>query len=256
MSPNSDADKRPSSISKIRLRNSPRRLAIGRDGAAALATQIPSPNCDARPPGTTISLIVVHGISLPPGRFGGDDVARLFTNTLDPDADPYFSGIAHLKVSSHFFICRDGELVQFVSCGRRAWHAGVSSWRGRAILQRLFGGNRTGGDRRPALRRSAISGVGASRACLACPLPNPGHGRPQRCRPRSQNRPWPLLRLVETGPTAWGPSHQWPGRRLASGPWSPSAPNCSLPGPGQARDPRAAQPSVIMGGCPLRAVSG
>jgi len=128
---NSDPDKRPSSISKIRLSNGARRLAIGRDGAAALATQIPSPNCDARPSGTTISLIVVHGISLPPGKFGGDGVARLFTNTLDPNADPYFPGIAHLKVSSHFFIRRGGELVQFVNCGRRAWHAGVSSWRGR-----------------------------------------------------------------------------------------------------------------------------
>jgi N-acetyl-anhydromuramoyl-L-alanine amidase len=131
MSPNSDADKRPSSISKIRMRNAPRRLAIGRDGAAALATQIPSPNCDARPPGTTISLIVVHGISLPPGKFGGDGVAQLFTNVLDPDGDPYYAEVAHLRVSSHFFIRRDGALVQFVPCVQRAWHAGASSWRGR-----------------------------------------------------------------------------------------------------------------------------
>ena len=97
-----------------------------------MATQIPSPNRDARPRGTAISLIVVHGISLPPGNFGGDDVARLFTNTLDPAADPYYAGIAHLNVSSHFFIRRDGSLVQFVPCARRAWHAGASSWRGRA----------------------------------------------------------------------------------------------------------------------------
>ena len=99
---------------------------------APLAIQVPSPNWDARPPGTVISLIVVHGISLPPGKFGGDDVARLFTNRLDPSADPYFPGIAHLRVSSHFFIRRDGNLMQFVLCKRRAWHAGVSSWRGRA----------------------------------------------------------------------------------------------------------------------------
>jgi len=96
------------------------------------ATRIVSPNQDARPAGAKITLIVVHGISLPPGKFGGDDVARLFTNTLDPYADPYFSGIVHLRVSSHFFIRRDGRLVQFVPCRRRAWHAGVSSWRGRA----------------------------------------------------------------------------------------------------------------------------
>jgi len=81
--------------------------------------------------GAEISLIVVHGISLPPGRFGGDGVTRLFTNTLDPGADPYYPGIAHLRVSAHFFVRRNGAAVQFVACARRAWHAGVSSWRGR-----------------------------------------------------------------------------------------------------------------------------
>ncbi len=108
-----------------------RTIAIDGDGLASPATQIASPNCDARPPGATISLIVVHGISLPPGKFGGDGVERLFTNTLDAAADPYYPGIARLKVSSHFFIRRDGMLVQFVACTQRAWHAGVSSWRGR-----------------------------------------------------------------------------------------------------------------------------
>ena len=110
----------------------PRRLVIDARGIAATAAQVASPNQDDRPTGAAISLIVVHGISLPPGRFGGDGVARLFTNTLDAGADPYYRGIAHLRVSSHFFIRRDGALVQFVACGRRAWHAGISSWRGRA----------------------------------------------------------------------------------------------------------------------------
>ena len=110
----------------------PRRLMIDARGIAATAAQVASPNQDDRPTGAAISLIVVHGISLPPGRFGGDGVARLFTNTLDAGADPYYRGIAHLRVSSHFFIRRDGALVQFVACGRRAWHAGISSWRGRA----------------------------------------------------------------------------------------------------------------------------
>jgi AmpD protein len=113
------------------LRTAPRRLEIDPDGVAAPATQIPSPNCDARPAATDISLIVVHGISLPPGKFGGGDVARLFTNELDSGADPFYPGIAHLRVSAHFFIRRDGELVQFVPCTHRAWHAGASSWRGR-----------------------------------------------------------------------------------------------------------------------------
>ena len=108
------------------------RLVIDADGLASIATWIASPNCDDRPRATTISLIVVHGISLPPGEFGDDGVVRLFTNTLDPTAHPYFATIAERRVSAHFFIRRDGTLVQFVACAQRAWHAGASSWRGRA----------------------------------------------------------------------------------------------------------------------------
>jgi AmpD protein len=96
------------------------------------ARRIPSPNFGPRPPGATIDLVVVHSISLPPGVYGGDEVERLFTNTLDWDAHPYFQTIAGMQVSAHFFIRRDGALVQFVSCDDRAWHAGPSAWRGRA----------------------------------------------------------------------------------------------------------------------------
>lgn len=93
--------------------------------------RVASPNYDARPDGEAPSLVVIHAISLPPDRFGGDDILRLFTNTLDPDAHPYFAGIHQLRVSSHFLIRRDGQLIQFVSCDDRAWHAGVSRWGGR-----------------------------------------------------------------------------------------------------------------------------
>jgi AmpD protein len=79
-----------------------------------------------------VSLVVVHSISLPPGRYGGDAIERLFTNCLDWNAHPYFETIRGLQVSAHFVIRRSGRLLQFVSCDRRAWHAGVSSWRGRA----------------------------------------------------------------------------------------------------------------------------
>ena len=106
-------------------------LTIDARGVAPAARQVRSPNFDARPPGATISLVVVHGISLPPGVFDGDDVQRLFTNTLDGTAHPFYATIAGLRVSSHFFIRRGGEVVQFVSCNERAWHAGKSSWRGR-----------------------------------------------------------------------------------------------------------------------------
>ena len=100
------------------------------EGWLAGARQVVSPNCDDRPPGQPVRLIVVHAISLPPGRFGGDGIERPFTNALDPAAHPYYREIRSLRVSAHFLIRRDGGIVQFVPCGRRAWHAGTSLWRG------------------------------------------------------------------------------------------------------------------------------
>ena len=79
-----------------------------------------------------VDLALVHSISLPPGEYGGDAIERLFTNQLDWQAHPYYQQIAGLEVSAHFLIRRDGELLQFVSCDARAWHAGASSWRGRS----------------------------------------------------------------------------------------------------------------------------
>lgn len=93
---------------------------------------VDSPNQDERPRGAQVSLVVLHSISLPPGQYGGDAIERLFTNRLDASAHPYFREIASLRVSAHFLIRRDGELVQFVPVGRRAWHAGASAWRGRS----------------------------------------------------------------------------------------------------------------------------
>ena len=107
-------------------------MRIGKDGLAEGARFVPSPNCDERPAGCAVDLLVIHHISLPPGEFGGGGIVELFTNRLDPAAHPYYATIAGAKVSAHFLIRRDGELIQFVSCGRRAWHAGESSWKGRA----------------------------------------------------------------------------------------------------------------------------
>lgn len=90
-----------------------------------------SPNHDARPEPGTVSLIVIHAISLPPGQFGGPGVEELFTNRLDPGVHPYYADICALRVSAHFFIRRDGTVIQYVSAGERAWHAGVSCWKGR-----------------------------------------------------------------------------------------------------------------------------
>jgi len=96
------------------------------------ARHCPSPNCSTRPPGVPIELALIHSISLPPGRYGGDAIERLFTNRLDATAHPYFAMLRGMEVSSHFLVRRDGELLQFVGCDERAWHAGVSQWRGRA----------------------------------------------------------------------------------------------------------------------------
>ena len=95
------------------------------------ARWLPSPNCDARPDPADISLLVVHAISLPPGEFGGRGIDRLFTNTLDPKAHPYFARIRELKVSSHLCVFRSGETRQYVAFDRRAWHAGESRFDGR-----------------------------------------------------------------------------------------------------------------------------
>lgn len=107
-------------------------MKVGANGWLSGVRRIASPNCDARPSGTAIDLLVIHNISLPPGQFGGDAVAQLFTNTLSADAHPYYAQLKGLKVSAHFLIRREGVIVQFVPCGKRAWHAGVSSWQGRS----------------------------------------------------------------------------------------------------------------------------
>jgi AmpD protein len=103
----------------------------GRTGIVGAARQVASPNCDDRPAGIAADLIVLHGISLPPGHFVGDAIDRLFTNALPPDEHPYFREIAGMRVSTHLLIRRDGELVQYVPLHRRAWHAGESCYRGR-----------------------------------------------------------------------------------------------------------------------------
>ena len=102
-------------------------------GAGVLrpATQCPSPNQDERPEGAIPELIIIHGISLPPGEYGGPHIEELFTNKLDWQAHPYFGEIEGMQVSSHLLIRRDGSVIQFVPLGRRAWHSGLSCFRGR-----------------------------------------------------------------------------------------------------------------------------
>ena len=101
------------------------------DGWWRDAARMPSPNFSARPAGACVDTVVLHSISLPPGQYGGDGIERLFTNTLDWSAHPYFETIRGLEVSAHFLVRRDGRVLQFVPIDQRAWHAGRSSWAGR-----------------------------------------------------------------------------------------------------------------------------
>lgn len=101
------------------------------EGWCSAARRITSPNFGPRPAGATVDLVVLHSISLPPGTYGGDAIERFFMNTLDHTAHPYFETLRGLRVSAHFVLRRDGELMQFVSTRDRAWHAGASAWRGR-----------------------------------------------------------------------------------------------------------------------------
>lgn len=107
------------------------RFLVDIGGMCAGANWIPSPNCDARPEDAPISLVVIHGISLPPGEFGGEWITDLFLDRLHPGAHPYFAGLAGVRVSAHFLVRREGEVIQYVPCELRAWHAGKSSWKGR-----------------------------------------------------------------------------------------------------------------------------
>ncbi|MEO7151159.1 MAG: 1,6-anhydro-N-acetylmuramyl-L-alanine amidase AmpD [Burkholderiaceae bacterium] len=102
-----------------------------RGGWLRRARRCRSPNIGRRPRDACVDLLLIHSISLPPGEYGGDAIERLFTNRLDWDAHPYYGQIRGMRVSAHFVVRRDGELLQFVSCDRRAWHAGASCWRGR-----------------------------------------------------------------------------------------------------------------------------
>ena len=114
----------------------PSSLPLRIDRATGLlsgARQVLSPHYDPRPPGVSPELLIVHGISLPPGQFGGPWIDRLFTGQLPADGHPYFKEIEGLRVSAHALIRRDGEIVQYVPFGERAWHAGKSEYRGRGV---------------------------------------------------------------------------------------------------------------------------
>lgn len=135
---------------------------LWQDGWYRPARAVGSPNFNHRPPGCRVELVVIHNISLPPGVFRGDAIERLFTNTLDHSAHPFYAQLTGLRVSAHFLVRRDGALRQFVSCDERAWHAGVSSWRGRSGCNDFsIGIEVEGSDERPFTARqyARLSGL-------------------------------------------------------------------------------------------------
>ncbi|HET7204517.1 MAG TPA: 1,6-anhydro-N-acetylmuramyl-L-alanine amidase AmpD [Steroidobacteraceae bacterium] len=184
-------------------------------GLLPAARQVESPNCDDRPPGMAPELIVVHGISLPPGEFGGPWIDLLFTNRLPRDAHPYFDSIAELRVSSHLLIRRDGELVQYVPFHRRAWHAGPSSWLGRERCNDFsIGIELEGTDHDPyESTQYAMLGRVIAVLCRSYPSLSPdriaGHSEiaPGRKTDPGLSFDWPLARALvrfelEVGPTS------------------------------------------------------
>jgi len=174
-------------------------------GFLAGARHVVSPNFDDRPAGTAVTLLVVHAISLPPGVFGGDAIERLFTNRLDPGAHPSFAAIEGLRVSAHFLLRRDGELVQFVPADKRAWHAGASCWRGRARCNDFSIGVELEGDALSAFSDAQYDGLVALVARLrrAHPLRDiAGHDdvAPQRKRDPGPRFDWlRVLRALARG---------------------------------------------------------
>ncbi len=138
------------------------------NGLIGPARQRLSPNHDERPDNAEPELLVVHGISLPPGKFGGPEVEQLFTNSLDWGAHPYFDEIRGLKVSSHLLIRRNGELIQFVPFTHRAWHAGESSFRGRSCCNDIsLGIELEGEDETPYTDDQYAVLIGVTTALLA-----------------------------------------------------------------------------------------
>jgi N-acetyl-anhydromuramoyl-L-alanine amidase len=189
-----------------------RASALWRAGWYGFARHLQSPNRGARPAGALTDLIVIHSISLPPGQYGGDEVQRLFCNTLDWDAHPYFKTIENLKVSAHFYIMRTGDLWQFVSCDERAWHAGASNYRGRdncnddSVGIELEG--LEGGQFEPA-QYEALSGLCAALA-QQYPIQHiAGHEHiaPGRKRDPGDGFDWPRLQACLAWPRDRFPSH-------------------------------------------------
>ena len=182
-----------------------------RDGWYRFARRLDSPNFGPRPAGAQTDLIVVHSISLPPGVYGGDEVQRLFTNTLDWNAHPYFKGIEGMQVSAHFYVRRDGALWQFVSCDERAWHAGPSNWRGRGNCNDDSIGIELEGLEGQAFEPAQYEALSALCAAIGQHYPIRHVAGHEHIAPGRKNDPgagfdWPALQRTLGWPDSWFPA--------------------------------------------------
>lgn len=193
----------------------PTRAATWNAGWNAGARIQASPNCDARPAASDISLIVVHSISLPPGQYGGNEVPALFTNTLDWNAHPYFQSIRGLRVSSHFFIRRDGALWQFVSCDARAWHAGVSTFRGRSGCNDFSIGIELEGLEGKRFERAQYDALGALCCSIATHYPIQAIAGHEHIAPERKHDPGPGFDWRRLQQTLGWPDDRFPLRVTA-----------------------------------------
>ena len=171
---------------------------LWRDGWYRFARHLQSPNFGIRPEGTHVDLIVLHSISLPPGRYGGDEVHQLFTNQLDWEAHPYFQQIRNTQVSAHFYIRRNGELWQFVGTNQRAWHAGISSYRGQDNCNDHSVGVELEGLEGSIFEAAQYESLAALCAALAQCYPNPHVAGHEHIAPGRKSDPgtgfdWPRL---------------------------------------------------------------
>jgi len=185
--------------------------SLWQGGWYRFARRLHSPNFGPRPAGAVVDLLVIHSISLPPGQYGGDEVQRLFTNTLDWDAHPYFGQIRGLEVSAHFFIRRDGALLQFVSCDDRAWHAGRSSYRGREECNDDSIGIELEGLEGEAFEPAQYEALSAVCAAIAQHYPirhvaGHEHVAPARKQDPGAGFEWALLRRELGWPRDWFPA--------------------------------------------------
>ncbi len=188
----------------------PQRESIDSRGWLRTARHRPSAHADARPPGAHVTLVVIHAISLPPGRFGGDTIERLFTGTLDAQGQPALASLIGLRVSAHFLIRRDGAIVQFVSVADRAWHAGVSRHRGRPRCNDYSVGIELEGDARRRFSRAQYRSLSRLLRALVRRLPLRDIAGHSQIAPRRKRDPGPLFNWTTLFDSSKSCGLRWP----------------------------------------------